>query len=235
MTISHNIKHLAIIMDGNGRWASKHGVPVAAGHKQGAEAAKEITKACVEFGIKYLTLYTFSSENWSRPEDEVKNILSLLKYYLGEEAEKLVKNGVRIKFIGDISAFSDDIKKRCSELESKNPDNIKLIINIALNYGGRQEIINAVNAAIKDGKEISQEDFNKLLYTADTPDPDLLVRTGGDLRISNFLLWQAAYTEFYFTEILWPDFNKNELVKAIEDYNNRERRFGGRKELKNAG
>ena len=235
MTISHNIKHLAIIMDGNGRWASKHGLPVAAGHKQGAEAAKEITKTCVELGIKYLTLYTFSSENWNRPEDEVKNILGLLKYYLGEEAEKLVKNGVRIKFIGDISAFSDDIKKRCAELESKNPDNVKLIINIALNYGGRQEIINAVNAAIKNGKEISHEDFTKLLYTADTPDPDLLVRTGGDLRISNFLLWQSAYTEFYFTEILWPDFNKNELVKAIEDYNNRERRFGGRNELRSAG
>ncbi len=216
-------------MDGNGRWAEKKKLPVSAGHKQGAEAAKEITKACVELGIEHLTLYTFSSENWNRPESEVENILKLLKYYLGEEAEKLAKKGVKLKFIGDISAFSDDIQHRCRELENKSSSNDRLTVSIALNYGGRQEIVNAVNIAVKNKKELSTDEFSALLYTNKTPDPDLLIRTGGDLRLSNFLLWQCAYTEFYFTETLWPDFNKDELVKAIGDYNNRERRFGGRK------
>ena len=232
MQPKHNIKHLAIIMDGNGRWAEKKRLPVAAGHKQGAEAAKEITKACVELGIKFLTLYTFSSENWSRPEDEVENILKLLKFYLGDEAEKLSEKGIKLKFIGELSAFSDDIQKRCGELESKSLKNEKLTVNIALNYGGRQEIVYAVNKAIKNKKEVSSEDFSKLLHTSEIPDPDLLIRTGGDLRISNFLLWQCAYTELYFIETLWPDFNKQELIKAIEDFNSRERRFGGRNDVK---
>jgi undecaprenyl diphosphate synthase len=228
MQPQHNIKHLAIIMDGNGRWAEKRKLPVAAGHKQGAEAAKEITKLCVELGIEFLTLYTFSSENWSRPEDEVENILKLLKFYLGDEAEKLSEKGVRLKFIGDLSAFSGDIQKRCKELESKSSQDIKLTVSIALNYGGRQEIVSAVNKAIQNNKPVSIEEFSKLLYTNGTPEPDLLIRTGGDLRISNFLLWQCAYTELYFTETLWPDFNKAELIKAIEDFNSRERRFGSR-------
>ncbi len=215
-------------MDGNGRWAKKNKVSVAGGHKQGAEAAKALTKACLELGINYLTLYTFSSENWKRPEKEVKNILNLLKYYLGDEAEKLAKNGVAIKFVGDISAFSKDIQKRCDELENKTAKNKKLVVSIALNYGGRQEIIQAANKACKLGKKITEKAFSELLYTANTPDPDLLIRTGGDLRISNFLLWQCAYTEFYFTEILWPDFSKNELLRAVEDFSSRERRFGGR-------
>lgn len=216
-------------MDGNGRWAKKNKTTTASGHKKGAEAAKETTKACLELGIKHLTLYTFSSENWKRPEKEVKNLLNLLKYYLGDEAEKLAKNGVALRFIGDVSAFSKDIQKRCEQLESKTSKNNKLTVSIALNYGGRQEIIQAVNKAIRSGKEISEKRFEELLYTTNTPDPDLLIRTGGDLRISNFLLWQSAYTEFYFTEILWPDFDKNELIKAVEDFNLRERRFGGRK------
>jgi undecaprenyl diphosphate synthase len=232
MKNQHNIKHLAIIMDGNGRWAVKKKLPVVAGHKQGAESAKEITKACIELGIGYLTLYTFSAENWNRPEDEVKNILKLLEYYLGDEAEKLAEKGVRLKFIGDISAFSEDIQNRCEQLEVKTTENDRLTVSIALNYGGRQEIINAVNQAVRAKKEVSVDEFTNLLYTNKTPDPDLLIRTGGDLRISNFLLWQCAYTEFYFTETLWPDFNKNELMTAVDDYNNRERRFGGRTKIK---
>jgi len=228
LSVSHNIKHLAIIMDGNGRWAQKKTLPVVAGHKAGAEAAKNLTKACVELGVEYLTLYTFSAENWNRSEVEVKNILSLLKFYLGVEAEKLVKNDIRMKFIGDISAFSEDIQKRCADLEQKTKNHKKMTVSIALNYGGRQEILNAVHRSIKQNKEITAEEFSELLYTKGTPDPDLLIRTGGDLRISNFLLWQCAYTEFYFTETLWPDFDKKELIKAIEDFNSRERRFGKR-------
>lgn len=225
----HNINHLAIIMDGNGRWAKKKSATVSAGHKAGAETAQQITKSCLKLGINYLTLYTFSSENWNRSEEEVKNILGLLKFYLGSEAEKLSKKGIKLKFIGDISAFSEDIKLRCKKLENKDIKNAKLIVNIALNYGGRQEIVNATNLAIKNGKKVDIDKFSKLLYTDKIPDPDLLIRTGGDLRISNFLLWQCAYTEFYFTETLWPDFDEKELLNAIKDFNNRERRFGGRK------
>lgn len=216
-------------MDGNGRWAKKRFQPVSIGHKAGAEAARKTAKACTELGIKYLTLYTFSSENWNRPEDEVKNILALLKYYLDAEAQQLIGQGARIKFIGDISAFEDSIKNKCKQLEESSQKNDKITISIALNYGGRQEIINAVNMAIARDEKQTVENFSKLLYTADIPDPDLLIRTGGDYRISNYLLWQSAYTEFYFTKTLWPDFNKKSLLKAIKNFNNRERRFGGRK------
>ncbi len=229
MANTPDIKHLAIIMDGNGRWAKKRMLPIVAGHKKGAEAAKEITKACIEFGISYLTLYTFSSENWNRSEEEVKNLLNLLKFYLGDEAEEMARNGIKLKFIGDISAFSDDIKNRAKELEDKTAFNKRLTVNIALNYGGRQEIVQAANRAIEQGKSITVEEFGNLLYTSESPDPDLLIRTGDEVRLSNFLLWQAAYTELYFTETLWPDFGREELQKALGDFKSRERRFGGRK------
>jgi undecaprenyl diphosphate synthase len=226
--LNHNVNHLAVIMDGNGRWAKKRLLPVSAGHKAGAEAARKTVKTCVEFGIKYLTLYTFSSENWNRPEDEVKNLLELLNYYLGDEARDLVNKGAKIKFIGDLTVFEDSIKNKCKQLEDDSKNNEKITISIALNYGGRQEIVNAVNMAVARDEKQTVESFNNLLYTAGTPDADLLIRTGGDYRISNYLLWQSAYTEFYFTKTLWPDFNKKSLVKAIKDFNKRERRFGGR-------
>jgi undecaprenyl diphosphate synthase len=228
LKLNHNIKHVAIIMDGNGRWAAKRILPVSAGHKAGAEAARKTAKACVELGIKYLTLYTFSSENWNRPQEEVKNILELLNYYLSQESNQLIEQGARIKFIGDISAFEDSIKNKCKQLEENSKNNDKITISIALNYGGRQEIVNAVNAAVSSAEKQTVETFSDLLYTANTPDPDLLIRTGGDYRISNYLLWQSAYTEFYFSKTLWPDFNKKTLVKAIKNFNKRERRFGVR-------
>lgn len=226
--LNHNVNHLAIIMDGNGRWAKKRLLPVSTGHKAGAEAARKAVKTCVEFGIKYLTLYTFSSENWNRSEDEVKNLLELLNYYLVDEARDLVNKGAKIKFIGDLSVFEDSIKNKSKQLEDDSKNNYKITISIALNYGGRQEIVNAVNMAVARDEKQTLESFSNLLYTAGTPDADLLIRTGGDYRISNYLLWQSAYTEFYFTKTLWPDFNKKSLVKAIKDFNKRERRFGGR-------
>ena len=222
--------HLAIIMDGNNRWAKKRVLPTKAGHKKGAETAKNTVKSCLNKGIKYLTLYTFSSENWNRPEDEINDILTLLRGYLKNEAPKLLKENISIRFIGDLSAFPQDIYDLCKSLSEKSEDKQhQLTVNIALNYGSRQEIINAANRLLNSAKtNIDIEDFEAELYTKDIPDPDLLIRTGGDKRISNFLLWQSAYTEFYFCETLWPDFDEAELNAAIEDYSKRERRFGSR-------
>ncbi|KPU28183.1 UDP pyrophosphate synthase [Caloranaerobacter sp. TR13] len=226
-------RHIAIIMDGNGRWAKKRFLPRTAGHREGVERVKEIVKACGNLGIKYLTLYTFSTENWARPKDEVDTLMKLLVEYLRKELDTLHKNNVRIKVLGNIDELPNLPKKEIIKAIEKTKNNEKLILNIALNYGSRDEIIQAVRNIIFDVKhnkisveEINKENFKKYLYTSNQPDPDLLIRTSGEQRVSNFLLYQIAYSEFYFTNTLWPDFKEEHLYKAILEYQNRERRFG---------
>ncbi len=225
--------HIAIIMDGNGRWAKARHLPRTAGHKKGADAARAAIEACVELRVPCLTLYAFSSENWNRPEEEVGELMNLLKFYLGRELASLHKNGVRMRFIGDRSRLSEDIRERLAQAEELTANNTRLWLQVALSYGSRQEIVQAaralaeqVSAGTLDLAAIDEKLLERHLYTAGLPDPDLLIRTGGDQRISNFLLWQCAYTEFYFTDTLWPDFSKENLREAIEDFRGRERRFG---------
>ncbi len=226
--------HIAIIMDGNGRWAKKRNLPRIFGHKEGAKSVREITQACVKLGVRYLTLYAFSTENWKRPKNEIKFLMRLLKEYLNNERKTLIKNNIRFKVIGNRNKLARDIIKKIEETEELTQKNTSLTLIIALNYGSRDEIINAVNEIIKDIKngklvkeKISENIFKNYLYTKDIPDPDLLIRTSGEMRISNFLLWQIAYTELYVTKTLWPDFKAKDLMKAIYEFNKRERRFGG--------
>lgn len=223
-----NLEHIAIIMDGNNRWATAKGLSTKEGHTQGAETARNVIEYSAKAKIKYLTLYAFSSENWTRPEEEVSAIKTLLKYYLSSKSDELIKNGMKLKFIGDVMEFGKDIAKKCAEIEEKSKDNDVMSINIALNYGSRKELENAFKAIKQNSEEISQESIKSHLYTKNIPDPDLLIRTGGEKRISNFLLWQLAYTELYFTDVLWPDFDENDFKNAVEDFKRRERRFGGR-------
>lgn len=228
-------KHIAIIMDGNGRWATCRGLPRTIGHRQGAKAVKRTVKAAGELGVKYLTLFGFSSENWSRPQIEVKELMRLLRYYLRSETAELLKNNLRLQVLGDINAFDSDIQDLIKNAETLSANNTGMVVSIALNYGGRQDILNAVQKTIDkvgstniDHKDL-QKAFENNLMTAGMPDPDLLIRTSGEERISNFLLWQCAYSEFFFTETLWPDFAKIDLEQAIAVFQSRERRFGGLK------
>lgn len=234
MTQNNNkLQHLAIIMDGNGRWATKRGLPRSMGHRKGAEVVKEITRAAGELGIKYLTLYAFSTENWNRSEDEVKTLMGLLRDYLQSDLKEVQENNVRIRFIGEREMLDADIVKKMAEIEADTQNNTGMTLCIALSYGSRQEIVNAVKktaALVKEG-DISLNDvdvklFSDMLYTKDMPDPDLVVRTSGEQRISNYLLWQIAYAEFFFTDVLWPDFNKKLLEDIIKNFNMRERRYG---------
>lgn len=227
------LKHVAIIMDGNGRWAKKHGLPRIAGHARGAEAAKTVVKAAIKNKIKYLTLFAFSTENWNRPEDEVQGLMNLLVEKIHSEREEFVNNGINLRILGDLSRFPLQIQDMIISLQRDTFYNNTLILNIALNYGGRCEIIRAVkniSERVLEGKitpaQIDDMLFSQFLYTRDIPDPDLLIRTSGEMRISNFLLWQIAYTELYFTPVLWPDFDEKEFEKALLEYNSRERRFG---------
>ncbi len=222
-------RHVAIIMDGNGRWANKRNLPKIAGHKKGAESVKQTIESCQENGVEYLTLYAFSSENWQRPVDEVEGLMELLRFYLGKELNKIHTNGVCLKIIGDRSKLSDSINKQIMGAEKLTKNNTKLTLIIALSYGSRQEIIEAVKsicAAKLKPEQIKEETFEKYLYTFGIPQPDLLIRTSGEQRLSNFLLWQLAYTELFFTDILWPDFKKENFVEAIEEFATRERRYG---------
>jgi len=226
-------RHIAIIMDGNGRWAKQRGLPRIAGHREGINSVREITKICGEIGVKYLTLYTFSTENWSRPKTEVKALMTLLLSTIKKEIKELHKNDVKFSTIGDISILPKGTVKGLKEGEKLTFDNSGLNLILALNYGSRQEIIAAVNNIVLDIKKGSLESnsideniFSSYLYTNSCPDPDLLIRTSGELRISNFLLWQSAYTEMYLTNTYWPSFRENELFTAIVDFQNRERRFG---------
>jgi len=226
-------EHIAIIMDGNGRWAKKRFLPRLAGHKAGSETLREIIKTCGDLGVQHLTVYAFSTENWGRPEEEISGLFNLLRGYLDTELETMDREGIRINTIGDISRLPVDLKNKIQAAMEKTKDHTRLQLNIALNYGGRDELLNVIKSITKEVKDgimnadsLTEEMVEEKLFTAGIPDPDLLIRTSGELRLSNFLLWQLAYTEFYFTDVLWPDFKGPQLIEAIEDYQNRKRRFG---------
>ncbi len=221
--------HVAIIMDGNGRWAKKRGLPRFYGHKKGVDSVRNIVRASAEFGVKYLTLFVFSSENWNRPKDEVNKLMKLLEEVLRKEETELNKNNVRVKAIGEIERLPVKVRENLNYMITKTANNTGLILVLALSYGARNEIIDAIKKlgeTKKDFTNLTSENFRAYLYDPEIPDPDLLIRTAGEKRISNYLLWQSAYTEFYFTDVLWPDFDKKELMVAIEDFSHRKRRFG---------
>lgn len=228
--------HIAIILDGNGRWAKKRGMPRSFGHVKGCENLEDICEVAKELGVKYLTVYAFSTENWKRSKEEVDGLMKLFRNYLKKCIKISQKNNMRVKVIGDITAFDSDIQESIEKLEDFSKDFTDLHFQIALNYGSRDEITRAVNRMLEDQKAgklespVSEDTISGYLDTAGIPDPDLMIRTSGELRLSNYLLWQLAYSEFYFTDVPWPDFKKEELVKAIEKYNERDRRYGGVKE-----
>ncbi len=226
-------QHIAIIMDGNGRWAERHAMGRILGHKKGAESVRAAVRTCRRLGIRYLTLYAFSMENWLRPEAEVRALLNLLKEYLETEVEEMMDQDIRLVAIGNLDSLGESILGKINEVAARTSGNQGMTVILALSYGGRDEIAAAVRRMVSDGltgkitpEKVTKELCAEYLYTTGIPDPDLLIRTGGEYRISNFLLWQMAYTEFYFTEILWPDFRDRHLLKAVDDYQNRERRFG---------
>jgi undecaprenyl diphosphate synthase len=223
-------RHVAIIMDGNGRWARKRFLPRVAGHRKGLESVRAVTRACVESGIGYLTLFAFSSENWRRPKDEVSFLMELFVMALEQEVAKLHENNVRLKVIGDLSSFEPRLTRLIAQGEALTERNGGLTLTIAANYGGRWDILQAVNRMTREFPEKSgnylEADFAPYLAMSHAPEPDLFIRTGGEQRVSNFMLWQLAYTEFYFTEELWPDFNGQSLARAVESYRQRERRYG---------
>jgi len=226
-------RHIAVIMDGNGRWAEKRSLNRIAGHRTGIKRAKEVISSCRELGIEALTIYAFSTENWSRPKREIKALMTLLKRFVRNEGKKLLQNNIRLNIIGNINDLPEDVAEVLNEFMQKTKNNTGMILNTALSYSGRSEIIQAVKKIagdVKQGKlstrQINEDTFSRYLYTSGVPDPDLLIRTSGELRISNFLLWQMAYTEIYVTNTLWPDFSKNDLITAIAEYQRRERRFG---------
>jgi len=223
-------RHIAIIMDGNGRWAKQRFMPRVTGHQRGVEALREVVKTCRELGVEYLTVFAFSSENWRRPADEVSFLMSLFLKMLDREVTKLHENNIRLRIIGDRSRFDDQLKQTMQEAERLTADNSALTLTIAANYGGRQDVMQAVKAMLKEHPQLAQSfseaDLQPYLSMCDAPEPDLFIRTGGEQRISNFLLWQLAYTELYFTSILWPAFGRKELEAAIASYQKRERRFG---------
>ena len=227
-------QHVAIILDGNGRWAKKRFLPRNLGHTQGAKVVEQICEDAWDIGIKYLTVYAFSTENWNRPEKEVNALMKLLRRYLIDCIERTSKNNMRVRIIGEKSRLDDDIIEAIDRLTEVSSVNTGLNFTIALNYGSRDEIVRAVRGIARDLKEgkieesdISEDLISARLDTGDIPDPDLLIRTSGEQRLSNWMLWQLAYTEFYFTDVLWPDFNKAELIRAVEYYNTRDRRYGG--------
>ncbi len=227
-------RHVAIIMDGNGRWAKKRLLPRKAGHIQGARTVEQICEDAYNLGIEYLTVYAFSTENWNRPDDEVEALMNLLRKYMLDAIERCSKNNMRVRVIGDKSRLAPDIQDSIAELEVKSSVNTGLKFNIAINYGGRDEIVRAARAFAMDVKEgrvepeaLTEDMFHNYMDTHGMPYPDLMIRTSGECRTSNYLPWQLCYSEFYFTDVLWPDFNKKELQKALDYYNKRDRRFGG--------
>lgn len=227
-------EHIAIIMDGNGRWAKKRFLPRNLGHQEGMERVIDIVEAASQIGIKYLTLYTFSTENWKRPQDEIDGLMNIIVYFIRRELERLYKNNVKLHILGDISRLPETPQNEVKRALHRTKENNGMILNIALNYGGRDEIIFGIKEILKDinmGKidieDLDSDVFSNYLYTRNQPDPDLLIRPSGELRISNFLLYQMAYTEFWFSDVLWPDFTEEKLYKAIIDYQKRNRRFGG--------
>lgn len=229
-------RHIAVIMDGNGRWAKMRGLPRTAGHAAGAETFRRVATYCKNIGIEYLTVYAFSTENWARPADEVKAIMDILEKYLKEAIETMERDRVRMKFFGDISFLSGKLQKLISETETISSKFDGVQVNMCVNYGGRDEIVRAARAYAEDykasGLPLTETGFARYLFSSGLPDPDLIIRPSGEMRLSNFLLWQSAYSEFYFTDVLWPDFDEHELNRAILSYQNRDRRYGG---VKNQG
>ena len=226
-------RHIAIILDGNGRWAKKRGLPRTAGHKVGAENFRKIATYCKNIGVEYLTVYAFSTENWSRPEDEVSTLMKLFDRYLKEAIDTMARDNIRMRVLGDVSALSPELQKQIEETNRISQQYEGFQANICINYGGRAEIMRAAKLYLEDvrvngaGEELDENRFSSYMYSSGIPDPELLIRPGGEQRISNFLLWQCAYSEFYFTDVLWPDFDAQELEKAIAEFNRRDRRFGG--------
>ena len=221
-------RHVGIIMDGNGRWAKLRGKPRSYGHKKGAEVIDEIVSECFGKGIEAVSLYAFSTENWIRPKEEVNAIFGLLGLLLNSKFKKLMREKVRLLVSGDLSAIPENLRKRCEEVMALTADFTGRTLNVAVNYGSRAEIVRACNAIAQDGiKTVTEEEIEKRLYTAGLPDIDLVIRTSGEMRLSNFFLWQCAYAEFYFTDVLWPDFKKKELERALEWFSSRKRRYGG--------
>lgn len=222
-------RHVAIIMDGNGRWAASRGLARIEGHERGTENIRQITQAAGEIGIKYLTLWAFSTENWRRPREEVEGILAILSHAIDSETEELHRQGAQLRHIGELDALAPDLQKSIRDAIQLTQGNTKLVLTLAFNYGGRQEVLQAVKQVIRDGltpEDITEESFGDRLFTKDIPDPDLIIRTSGEYRMSNFLIWQAAYAEFFFTSRFWPDFGPDDLREAVADYMRRERRFG---------
>jgi len=227
-------EHVAVIMDGNGRWASQRGLPRIAGHRAGAKSVQEAIKGAKESGVKILTLYTFSTENWKRPKHEVQALFKLLENYIDTQADDLTKNNIRLSVIGKLEGLPDSVRKKLNIIMEKTKDNTALILNLALNYGARTEIVDAVRAIVGDcvskkisSEEIDEKSFSGYLYTKNLPDPDLLIRTSGEMRLSNFLLWQLSYSELYISKKLWPDFKKRDFLEAVKEYQSRQRRYGG--------
>jgi undecaprenyl diphosphate synthase len=234
--------HIAVIMDGNGRWARLRNLPRAAGHKAGVEPVRQTVETCARLGVKHLTMYAFSSENWKRPRTEVDTLWRLLRLYLSKELPQLLRNNIRLVAIGRLDGLPEHVQRELAQGVEATAGNNGLQVNLAINYGSRAEIVDAVNRSLSEARErgaldslvIDEDDISKRLYTAGAPDPDLLIRTSGEMRISNFLLWQIAYAELYVTETLWPDFTRTELLKALLDYQGRDRRFGGLSPLRSA-
>ncbi|RMG81934.1 MAG: isoprenyl transferase [Chloroflexi bacterium] len=222
-------RHVAIIMDGNGRWAKARGLPRSAGHRQGTENLRRILRAAVDFGIEILTIYAFSTENWSRPRREVRLLMRILEMVIDRELKELNENGVQIRHIGELSGIAPRLQKKVKQACELTKNNSRLILNVAFNYGGRDEIVQAVRQIIRDGvspEDVTEELISSYLYTSGLPDPDLIIRTSGEFRLSNFLIWQGSYSEYYSTPTFWPDFDKEELRKALVEYSRRKRRFG---------
>ncbi|MDN5506765.1 MAG: polyprenyl diphosphate synthase [Comamonas sp.] len=219
-------RHIAVIMDGNGRWAKRRLLPRLAGHKQGVESLRRCARACVERGVQVLTVFAFSSENWSRPQEEVSGLMSLLANALAKEVAQLSRDGVRLYFVGDRQGLSDKVREGLADAERITAHNTRLVLNVCFNYGGRWDIAQAAQKLVAQGLELTPENLDRAMALAHVPDPDLMIRTGGETRISNFLLWQAAYTELFFSNALWPDFDEAALDEAIAVFGGRERRFG---------
>ena len=221
--------HIAVIMDGNGRWAASRGLPRSAGHQAGTENLRPVIRACVEFGVQYLTIYAFSTENWGRPEDEIQVLMHLLAEVIDRELEELNREGVQLRHVGRLDRLAPTLREKVINAVELTKNNQRLVVSVAFNYGGRDEIVCAIREMIEDGikpDQVTDERVGSYLFTAGIPDPDLVIRTSGEMRISNFLIWQSAYSEWYITPTFWPDFDKEELRKAIIAYGERDRRFG---------
>ena len=223
-------QHIAIIMDGNGRWARRRGLPRLAGHRAGTENLRRVIEACVEFGVKYLTIYAFSTENWTRPRDEVSGLMRIFDDVFDRELAELDKQGAQLRHIGRLDGLNDSLREKVRNGVEMTKDNDSLVLNVAFNYGSRDEIVHAIQEMIKDGiepDEINEDLVSSYLFTSQSPDPDLVIRTSGEQRTSNFLLWQSAYSEWLFPDVFWPDFGRDELLSAIQEFGSRERRYGG--------